>query len=434
MKRSGKILLVLLLISGGSVFSQDTTDYYKPGFIRYENYIYNPQIRSVTLSRNNEPVSDAVIILNSTQQLNLGFDELTQESKNYYFKFIHCDFNWSPSRLHESDYTDGFFYEQVSEYAPSFNTYQPYYHYSIVFPSQQMRITKSGNYIILVYENNNEEQPVLTYRFRVVEQLAMFTSSIHRATIVEDRNSKQEVDFSINYTGYNIQNPYSDLRIVIQQNGRWDNMITDLKPLFVKDHEVDYNFEEGNVFNGGNEFRNFDMRSLQYSTPYIEKIIPDSSGGYHVFVRKDESRSYQRYSIIDDINGKYLVKIYDGRNDNTEADYAKVTFRLKYPDPLASGTFYVMGALTNWKTDTISKMKYDYAESVYSCTLFLKQGYYDYEYVWVDDTKKAADETAIEGNHFETENDYYLYAYHIDISNRYDRLIGFKKLNTKNIY
>ena len=427
--------LFLLFLFPYYLLAQDTTDYYQNGFIRNENYIYKPSIHTVTLERNNEQLSDAVIILNSAQQLHLQFDDLNTETTSYYYKFIHCDFNWQPSLLHESDYTDGFFYEQVPNYYPSFNTYQVFYHYSAVFPTEQMRLTKSGNYIVMVYDNNNPDHAVITWRFRVIETFASVTALIHRATIVEERNAKQEIDFSIDYTGYSVQNPYGDLKIVLQQNGRWDNTISDLKPLFMKDHQADYNYEEGNLFNGGNEYRNFDTRSFRFTTPYIEKITNDSStGSYQVTLRKEEKRSSQRYSIIDDINGKFLIKIYDGRNDQTEADYAWVTFRLPFEDPLANGFFYVMGGLTGWTLNEAGKMKYDYINRIYTCSLFLKQGYYNYEYIWVDDTKKKGDETIIEGNHFETENDYSLFVYHIDPVSRYDRIIGFKKLSSKNIY
>jgi hypothetical protein len=413
--------------------AQDTADYFNPGFIRYENYIYNKDIKTVILERENEPLSDACIALNGNQQLQLRFDDLSGETPNYYYRFIQCDFNWQPSSLNETDYTDGFFYEQVSTWFPSFNTYQHYYHYNITFPDDQMRLTKSGNYIILVY-TTDAEKPVLTWRFRVFESQSGINSTVRRATIVEDRNSKHEIDFSVNYSDFSIANPF-DLKIALQQNGRWDNMITGLKPLFLKEHEVEYNYEEGNVFNGGNEFRTFDIRTLISTTPFVQSISIDSATSkYNVIVRTDEPRSYQRYSIIDDINGKFLIKIYDGRNDNTESDYCNVYFSLSYKEPLANGNFYIIGALTNWMILPAAKLHFNYQKHQYEGQLFLKQGYYNYQYVWVEDGKNIADETLIEGNHFETENDYSIFVYYRDITSRYDRIIGYKKTTSRNIY
>lgn len=432
-----RFLFSLIVFLSASIIlnAQDTTDYYNPGFLRYENHIYKQSIHTVLLERNNEPMSDAIIVLGSDQRLLLQFDDLTEETVNYTYKFLQCDFNWQPSELHESDYTDGFFFEQISDWKPSFNTYQVYYHYSTVFPTEQMKLTKSGNYLLVVYDNNTPDVPVISWRFRVIESLTSINSAIHRATIVENRNSHQEIDFTINYSSFKIANPFNDLKVVLQQNGRFDNSITTLKPLFMKENEVEYNYEEGNVFNGGNEFRNFDLRTVLSTTPYVQSIEVDPvTKLYKAKLRAEESRSFQRYSILDDIDGKYLIKIYDGRNDQTESDYVNVFFHLSYPEPLANGTFYVFGGLTNWTLIPAARMTYNYEDQAYTTSLLVKQGYYNYQYVWVEDGKKMADETKIEGNHFETENDYYIFVYYRDPGSRYDRIIGFRKLSSKNIY
>ncbi len=430
-----KIIILLLLCSGFTSSAQDTTDYFNPGFLRYENHIYKPSIHTVILERNNEMVSDPIIVLNSEQQLHLQFDDLTDESRNYYYRFIHCDFNWQPSQLHESDYIEGFYYDVIPDRNPSFNTYQIYYHYRLNFPTSQMRLTKSGNYLLVVYDNENPDQPIITRRFRIMESLVSIKSHVHRPVVVEYRTTHQEIDFTINYTDYTIANPYSDIKVALQQNGRYDNAITNLKPLFIKDKEVEYNYEDGNLFNGGNEYRNFDLRTVLSTTPFVQSLIVDpETQRYRAELRLEESRSFQRYSILDDINGKYLIKIYDGRNDQTEADYVNVVFRLKYPDPPANGTFYVMGGLTDWSVQPQARMKYDYQLKQYTTSLMVKQGYYNYQYVWVEDGKTKADETKIEGNHFETENDYYIAVYHSDPSFRYDRLIGLQKISSRNIY
>ena len=434
MRRILNVILLLLIAADFSV-AQDTADYYNPGFMRHENFIYKPSIHTVILERNNEPLSDAVIVLGGGQQLKLQFDELTDESVNYSYKYIQCDFDWQPSKLHESDYVDGFFFEQVQDYKPSFNTYQVYYHYSTVFPTSQMRITKSGNYILEVYDNAVPDQPVITWRFRVIESFVTIEALLHRATIVEQRFSHQEIDFSIKYSNFTIVSPFSDLKVMLQQNGRYDNAITGLKPLFMKQDEVEYNYEDGNLFKGGNEFRNFDLRTVLSTTPFVQTLTSDPQTGlYKAELRTEESRSFQRYSILDDINGKYLIKIYDGRNDETESDYVDVQFRLKYQQLMANGTFYVFGALTNWSLIPAARMKYDYNTNTYTTSLLVKQGYYNYQYVWVEDGKRGADETLIEGNHFETENDYSITVYYRDPASRYDRIIGFRKLSSRNIY
>jgi len=75
-------------------------------------------------------------------------------------------------------------------------------------------------------------------------------------------------------------------------------------------------------------------------------------------------------------------------------------------------------------------MEYNPKRLGYEATLYLKQGYYNYEYVYLKDGQNAGDETYIEGMHFETENDYSIFVYHHAPGTNYDQLIGVKHLNS----
>ncbi len=417
-----------------SISHAQESDYFKDDHIRYENHIYRSNIKTVILEQENRPLSDPIIELNSSNHLTLSFDDLDAEYKDYSYKFFHCDSRWNLSPIDETEFLEGFYSDHITSYRPSFNTLQSYYHFTTQFPTSQMRFTKSGNYVLMVYENNDAEHPVITQRFQLFEARVNIVPNIHRATIVEQRNSSQEIDFNILFNNYPIQSPFSELTVVIQQNNRWDNAVYNLKPLFMKQDELEYNYEDLNVFNGGNEFRTFDTRTTKFQTQYVKKIEPDSSTIFHFYLKDEESRSFKRYSIEDDINGHYLVKVYDGNNSYLEADYVHVHFHLKSDNIMPNGNYYIYGALTNWSIEPLARLKYNYDEQAYETNLFLKQGYYNYEYVFVEDGKKTPDETLIEGNHFETENDYSLYVYQQLPASRYQRLIGYKKISSKNIY
>ena len=82
----------------------------------------------------------------------------------------------------------------------------------------------------------------------------------------------QEIDVSISYKGYMVKNPYQDIRISICQNNRWDNAITELKPSFLRDQSLIYDFTEENVFKGGSEFRYFDFKSFRFQSEYVKAI------------------------------------------------------------------------------------------------------------------------------------------------------------------
>ncbi|MEO5571077.1 MAG: DUF5103 domain-containing protein [Bacteroidia bacterium] len=411
----------------------DIADYYHSNYLRYENYIYVPNIKTVVLEKYGFPLSEPVIMLNSGDQLVLTFDDLDGDIKNYSYTFVHCNADWTSSHVIISQYLKTFFDDHISDYKYSFNTQQSYTHYTLLFPNENLNPVYSGNYLLKVFYTENPDSVMLTRRWVMVDSKVQINANVKRATIVSDRYSKQEVDFNITYPSNFIQNPFSDIKIVIMKNGRWDNAITNLKPLYLKDNLLDYNYDEENVFNGGNEFRNFDIRTTRFQTEFIKQILEDSTG-FHIFVTNDQNRSALRYSITDDINGRFVNTIYDDRDGETEGQYVNVHFKLVYPDPIQKGTPYIFGDLTDWRLTKEGKLKYNYDQQAYETSLYLKQGYYNYEYVVVKDGSEQLDETEIEGNHFETENNYTIFVYHRPVGERYDQVIGWQKLNSKHIY
>jgi hypothetical protein len=415
--------------------ADDTTsdDYYGDNTLRYENYVYKPNIRTVQLYAESFVLSQPLLALGSEEKLLLEFDDLDADLKSYSYTIIHCNANWEPSDLVTAEYIDGFADNNINDYRYSFNTLQKFTHYSTTFPNNTLRITKSGNYILKVYVNSDPSDIVLTRRFMIHQNRLNIVTRVIQASIIEDRNYKQEIDFTINHTGYEIKNPYNDLNIVITQNNRWDNQKTGFKPQFVKDHELVYDFDDLNVFPGGNEFRFFDIRSLRFHTEFVYSVKTDSLGN-HVDLYSDEKRSYKRYSTYTEMNGNYYIKVQEGKNSDVEADYCFVKFFLPYTDPIVEGNLYVFGAFNDWRCNKENLMHYNPKRMGYECTLYLKQGFYNYEYVLMKDGTNVADETFIEGSHYETENEYMIYVYHRQQGTFYDQLIGVKRLNSMRDY
>lgn len=408
-------------------------DYYGDNSIRYENYVYKPNIKSVQLYDESFELSQPLLALGSTEKLKLAFDDLDADLKSYSYTVIHCNANWEPSDLVPAEYIDGFADNNINDYRYSLNTLQKFTHYSATFPNNTMRITKTGNYILKVYADSDPNNLVLTRRFMIHQNRLNIISRVTQASIIEERNYKQELDFTIDHTGYDIKNPYNDLTIVMTQNNRWDNAKTGFRPQFVKDNELVYGNDDLNIFPGGNEFRYFDIKSLRFHTEFVFSVKADSLGN-HVELYKDEKRSYKRYSTYTEMNGNYFIKVQEGTNSEVEADYCYVKFFVPYTDPLLDGNLYVFGAFNDWRCNKENLMHYNKTRLGYECTLYLKQGLYNYEYVFMKDGSTVADETLIEGSHYETENDYMIYVYHRQQGTFYDQLIGVKRLNSHRDY
>lgn len=421
----------LLFSIPASAFSPDTTEYFSENTLRYEDRIYVKNIRTAQLSADPEVLASAIIKMNSDDKLYLSFDDLDSDYKVYYYTIIHCSAKWEPSNLLTAEYLDGFAENQMTSYAFSRTTIQRYTHYSASFPNNGLKLTKSGNYVLEVYLDNNPAKPVFTKRFLVYEEKTNVSVIVRAPTIVSDRNFKQEVDFTINFNTSEISNPYQEIFPVIMQNGRWDNAITGLQPMFVKDNQAVYDFEEGNVFRGGSEFRWFDTRSLRYQSERIQSIRKDSNSIYNVYLLPDEKRTYKRYLAANDINGKYLIKTTDGGSDDTDADYAWVHFFLPWNPPATEGNIYVFGAFCDWRTQPECRMKYNYELKGYEASLYLKQGYYNYEYVMLRDNDKSADDFFVEGMHQETENEYTVLVYYHRQGSWVDELVAVKKVSSR---
>ncbi len=397
-------------------------------YFLYGDFIYKNNIKTVLFNQKGFDLSDPLIRMNSGDRLILRFDDLDADYKNYYYTIIHCDAHWEPSDLQQYEYIEGFYEEQIRDYRRSVNTRVPYTHYYMEFPGPNLRPSKSGNYILKVYINGDPENVAFTRRFSVIGQHVTIDGSVTQANLVRYRDRKQQVTFSINTGSYNISNPYRDLKVVIRQNGRWDNAIKNLEPRTIMGNTLVYDFEDKTLFEGGNEFRHLDIRSLRYLSGDIAEIR-SSRRFWDVYLLPDKLRAYDRYYSEEDLNGRFQILTQDARNDMTESDYAWVHFHLPMDTPLAEGHVYVMGALTDWHFSEENKMNYNYGENAYELSLLLKQGYYNYLYAYMPEDTDAADVPFLEGSHSQTENDYTIYVYHRRPGDLYDQLIGISHMN-----
>lgn len=420
------ILYFVIFAISHSLCAQD--DYFTINTLRYDNYIYKENIKTPLTYREGFELSYPFVELNNTDTITFTFDEVSDNIENYNYTFIHCNSNWQPSNLSENEFIDGFSENPVTNYKQSFNTFCNYIHYKISLPNENIKLKLSGNYILFVYENGDKEKLVLTRRFYVVETKTEIIASVKPATQIDLMKSHQEIDFTL-HNVFTCNDPFSDIKVVICQNGRFDNAISNLKPLFVKDNELIYNYENGNIFPGVSEFRCVDAKSIKYQTEHVQSIDYEKPY-YHFYLYPDEKRTFKVYFQSQDINGRYFIKNSLGINSEIEADYLFVSFSLPYETPMVDGNIYVFGALSDWQCKKENMMKYNFKKKAYELTLFLKQGFYDYQYAYMKDGINEADLGFIEGNHYQTENDYLIFVYWHDITSKYDKLVGLKVINS----
>ena len=415
------LLFFTLNTSFTQLFSQQTDSILK-------NNIYNSNIHTVLLHPVNNPLSYPIIHLGTEEKLQISFDDFNEELKDYYYTIIHCNSDWTPSDLMQQEYINGFFENRIEDYEFSFNTQQQYTHYNLLFPEEYLKVSLSGNYIIKVYNYQNNKV-VLSKRFMVLEEKINISTHVKRATLIDEREYKQEIDFTINHSNIYFSNPYTDLKVIIKQNNREDNYIDDLKPLFIKKDQLIYNYESENTFEAGNEYRHFDIKSIRYQSERIKEITEDSNS-INVSLFTDISRSFEGFISIPDINGNFIIEQQEAWNSEIEAEYVNVTFSLLENRKITYGDLYLLGRFTDWNIKEEYKLTFNKNSRKYECSSLLKQGYYNYIYALKDNFSNKTNLTFVEGSHYQTKNEYYIYVYYREIGKNYDQLIGYIKTSS----
>jgi len=382
-------------------------------------------IKTIKIFKTGDDLSEPIIKLGSNESITLIFDDLSSNTNSYSYSVVHCTSEWKESSIAKSDYTDGFESNPIRDYQNSVATTIAYTHYKLELPNSDVNIKLSGNYLIKVFDTYNPEQIIVEQRFMVVESLLAINTTLRQPTDQSLKLTSQQLELKISTAPFNISNPYTDIIPVITQNNQPDNCLYGTKPTFIRTDEIVYSSPEKLIFDGINEYRSFDINSIQYLSSGIQSI-EQIAGEYSIQLKPSLNNRNQKYSTIPDINGKYSVKLAKSELSDIEADYVWVYFTLPYYDQLPDKEVYVYGELTDWQFTPKNLMDYNYQRQAYELRLQLKQGYYNYRYVVRDVKTGKIDHPFFEGNHFETENSYRILVYYKQMGVRYDRLIGMK--------
>ena len=391
----------------------------------YQDRVFSDDIETVRLFQPNEEIYDAVVPIAQNDPAFLTFDwlELGGEQEIYEelnAKIIHCNADWRQSRLNSLDYLYEFNEFPITNEQLSFNTKVPFAHYRWVLPKVKM----PGNYVILVYEGSNEDNALFTKRFMVYDPLINIRAQVVRSSGVSDRDTRQQIEFTIDYQKLEVLNPYDDISVVVRQNQQWFNAVTDLKPTFVREDikELEYRqFDLENNFWGASEFRFFDLRTTAALGQNVAEILEDPLPK-EAYLLPDRSRATEAYSQFNDLNGGFIIGNLEMQGDVLSADYLLTHFFLDTDQPV-DGDVYVIGAFDNRVLNEEVKMEYDSLQNGYKLDVLLKQGFYNY--LFYVDNGKGKDPYLFDGSHFETENMYEIFVYSRPPGTRADVLVGY---------
>lgn len=376
-------------------------------------------IKTVTFVQNGQ---NSIPIFTLGDSFEFQFDDLFGNEANYFYTLSHCNYDWKPSQLSKAEYLSGFDDQRIQNYTNSFNTLQLYSHYKLAIPNQLTQLRVSGNYILKILDD--DKNVVFSKKFIVYENLVSVPLQIKRSRDVSVINYKQNLEFSIKSPNINFQSPLQNVKVMLLQNGRFDNAIKNIKPMFTIGNDLIYKYDKETQFWAGNEFMFFENKDVRAANNNIARVDSQNGGIYNSYLYTNEARGNKPYTYFPDFNGNFIVNNIGRENNEVEADYAWVFFTLSAPNYFGKKSIYVNGMFNNYATNQESKMEYNEKKGVYEKAIMIKQGFTNYQYVISDGNGNIDNENAVDGNFAVTENNYLVLVYYKENNQRYDRVIG----------
>lgn len=385
-------------------------------------------IKTISFVQNERNI---IPILKLGEGFQLQFDDLFSNEANYYYEIIHCDYNWNPSGILKNEYLEGFDSQRIQDYTNSFNTLQIYSHYKLAIPNQftqQLKI--SGNYMIKVLDENKEV--VFSRKLILYEDLATVPIQVKRARTVDNIETKHNLDFTVKSSTITFQNPLKNIKVLLLQNGQLDSGIKNIIPQYTIGNDLIYKYDTQTQFWAGNEFLYFENKDIRSASNNIARIDANTAV-YGSYLYTNAARANFPYSYAQDINGDFVVNNINAANEEIEADYAWVYFSLSAPTFRLKKNIYVGGMFNNYNLTPEYKMDYNAKKGIYEKAILIKQGFTNFKYIIADDKGVIDYENAIDGNFYQTENDYTILVYYKESIGRYDRVVGKGTANSLNI-
>nr|WP_294922681.1 DUF5103 domain-containing protein [uncultured Flavobacterium sp.] len=386
-------------------------------------------IKTVSFVQNG---SNVVPIFELGSRFELQFDDLFGNEANYYFEILHCDYNWKPSDIPKTDYIRGFDNQRIMDYFNSYNTLQNYSHYRLSLPNQfATQILLSGNYILKIL--NEDREVVFSRKFILFESHSTVAAQVKRTRNLNNINYKQNLDIAIASNDIAFQTPLKNVKILLLQNGNFNTSIKNIPPQYTLGNQLVYKYDSETQFWGGNEFLYFENKDIRAANNYVAKVGANNDI-YNSFLYTSAARANQIYTVYEDVNGNFVVKNINASNNEIEADYAWVYFSLSAPTFRSNDKdIYITGMFNNYSLSPEYKMDYNAEKGIYEKAVMIKQGFTNFQYTIADKNGVIDYENAVDGNFYQTENEYTILVYYRESNDRYERVIGKGNANSLNI-
>lgn len=383
--------------------------------------IFDPSFRSLKVSVDEDFMAYPTLRAGTENHLVVSFDRIADDVSHLRYRLIHCNADWKPSLLLETEYVDGFNIAPIDDYAFSSNTFVHFVNYRILLPNNDMMPLVSGNYLLQVFDEDDPDKTLLQARFSVSDEAMAVDGRVLSVTDRGVNDRYQQLELMVDCLGYKVMNPMSDIIVTVEQNGDPATLRTLAPPMRMDGQRMIYEHQQQLIFDAGNEFRRFETVAVPLagmrvdSTRFID-------GRYHAFLTPDRERT-SAYQYDHTQHGRYMVRQSNASDSDLGADYVYTHFTLDIPEQTGA-EIYLQGEMTAPFPVAASRMVYDYYRGAYTLTVPLKQGSYNYRYALRRQGDDRPSPAPVEGNHYQTRNEYTVKVYYRAPGARADKLLA----------
>ncbi|MDZ7720845.1 MAG: DUF5103 domain-containing protein [Balneolaceae bacterium] len=340
--------------------------------------IADHSIRSIQFHREGDPASAPILNLDGNDQLQLRFEHLSLESRQFRVSLTHHNPDWSRSGLPQERFMSGF-YNTILNSGELSNSNRPYYRqYSFTFPTEQFQITKSGNYLLKI-EDSDTGYLVLTLPFFVSENKGSLRSSVEKLSVPRQNLRRLHRPVSQFILPDFVQQPQFDLEFYFAQNQFWGRTKEAGELDFSAPDHVQFELNPENSFIGDYEFRTLSIDQLSQSDKYVIEAFPTEIPPR--LILKDDAEGFGTSGLMNlDRLGPF------GNPDmDLQSRYADIVFRFdtdQFPD--STDSIHLLGDFNNWSVSRNNELQFDEKTGRWETNQIIKQGEYKYKYVLIE--------------------------------------------------
>ena len=350
--------------------------------------------------------------------LTLEFDLMGQAARPLSIYFSHADQQWERD-LSRAEYLESFHRDDLFNYTASNNTQVHYTHYWYSFPNESIGFRLSGNYILRVTEQGQEEEALFERLFYVVEDLGAASLDLQNLLVggLPQRSVQPLLRFA---PPVQLAGSTFDFSVCFIRNGRHRAPRCSPRPSLSMQPDLLFYLEPEEAFRSGEADYTMDLRQLRPGGQ-VERVSFASSP-FEVVLQPDYAR-FASTSADPLLSGQSVIsRAHTAAGDpDTGAEYARVHFSYVPPDETRlHGGVYIAGSFNGWGLDLARQLRWIAQKRRYEGSLLIKQGEHEYRYTSPDPNVRHAMHAPLP----RADNYYTAFVYYRDAAYGTDRLVA----------